>query len=83
MTDRQKLLRKLQAADFALIDTVLYLDTHPADKDALDCYDKYQRVSDELRAEFTSRYGALENSDVNTGDYFEWVNNPWPWEMEA
>lgn len=80
--EREKMLKRLQAADFALYEAVLYLDTHPNDQVALDYYDKYQKIQKEAEADFTERFGALQSNDVKTGDYFGWVGNPWPWEME-
>ncbi len=84
MRERQQLLKNLQAAHFALIEANLFLDTHPSDKDALAFYEKMQKQYKEWMEEFTEKFGALSSLNVKTqGDYFEWVNNPWPWELEA
>ena len=44
MSEREKLLRQYQEADFALFDATLYLDTHPTDKRALEYFDQYQNL---------------------------------------
>ncbi len=83
MDEKQQLMQKLQTADFALFDTVLYLDTHPTDQSALNYYDKIKQVSESLREEYISKFGPLFNSDVESSNMFSWVNNPWPWEVDA
>lgn len=82
MSERQSLLRKVQEAEFSLIDTVLFLDTHPKDAQALEYYDKCRRILEKARAEFTERFGPLTNSEVNSYNRFLWVDDPWPWEVE-
>lgn len=82
MSEREKLLRQYQEADFALFDATLYLDTHPTDKRALEYFDQYQKLSQEAREAFTRKFGALQSDQVNTGNRFSWVENPWPWEVE-
>ncbi len=80
--ERERLLRKYQEADFALFEVTLYLDTHPTDKKALECFDKYQKLRNKAKEAYTSKYGALQSSQVKTSNRFSWVNNPWPWEVE-
>lgn len=83
MDERQQLMEKLQTADFALFDTVLYLDTHPTDQCALNYYDKIKQISNSIREEYVSKFGPLNNNDVESNNMFSWVNNPWPWEVDA
>ena len=42
--DKKKLLNYIDAVSFALIDTNLYLDTHPNDKKAMDHFNQYQKA---------------------------------------
>ena len=57
MNDRQKALWKLQYMDFAIHETVLYLDGHPDNKKALEYYKKavelgyYNTVEDVARVQ--------------------------------
>lgn len=83
MEEKQQLMKNLQTADFALFDTVLYLDTHPTDQSALNYYDKLKQASQSLREEYVSKFGPLTSCDVESFDMFSWVNNPWPWEVDA
>ena len=83
MNERAMMLKKVQAACFALEDIKLFLDTHPTDRGALECYSKYQKIYEMLVKEFEEKYGALNAERVDTNKGWTWVNNPWPWEMEA
>ena len=83
MMDRDRLLRRIQAEDFALYETVLYLDGHPNCRRALAFYNKHRDIVKALREEFESKYGPL-NIYGNTSDCdWHWGNKPWPWEKEA
>lgn len=83
MNERAMMLKKVQAACFALEDIKLFLDTHPTDRSALECYAKYQKIYEMLVNEFEEKYGALNAERVDTRKGWTWVENPWPWEMEA
>lgn len=83
MGDRELLLKKLQAASFALDDIKLFLDSHPNDRNALECFCKYQKIYMELKREFEEKYGALMANHVDTSKGWTWIDNPWPWELEA
>lgn len=80
---RRKLLKELSAKQFALVEMVLYLDTHPNDKAAIAKKAELKTEVKKLTREFEEKYGPL-TFGVDTGEHeFEWVNDPWPWEKEA
>lgn len=83
MGEKELLSKKLQAAAFALNDIKLFLDSHPNDRNALECFCKYQKIYMELLEEYESKYGALTANRVNTNNGWTWIENPWPWELEA
>lgn len=74
-------LQRLQAIDFALQDTVLYLDAYPDDKEALDYYHSLLSTRAELLEAFPQDT-PLTVYD-NLGDTWDWGKNPWPWELES
>lgn len=78
--DRNKLLLYITQVSFAIDDLVLFLDTHPCDKDALEYYQKLKKARKESLAEYTHKYGPLLNDNVDNSCYWEWVKEPWPWE---
>ncbi len=80
MTEREKLLRKLSAVEFAAHELHVYLDTHPDDKAAGKAFKKYEEQSNDLRKEFESRFGPLRVSEE--GSRWAWIADPWPWNNE-
>ena len=79
--DNASLSRRLQAIDFALQDTVLYLDAYPDDADALDYYHSLLGARAGILA---SRPKNLPLTAYdNTGATWDWINSPWPWEIDA
>ena len=74
---------RLQKVDFAIIETVLYLDAHPHCRAALEYYHK---LIDERRkivralGEGAMPISAHENESC---DSWDWVDGPWPWQFDA
>ena len=83
MNNKEHLLKQIQACCFVLIETGLYLDTHPHDKAALEYFKKYAKLEKELKEEYRREYGGLTQADHIDSDCWTWVENPWPWEMEV
>jgi len=80
--ERSKLLRRLQAAQFAAWEVHLFLDTHPNDTMAIECYKKYSERAKELLAEYNKRFGPITADKSDRENRWEWVENPWPWDNE-
>ena len=84
MNCKQK-LRKLQAIDFSLAETVLYLDAYPENSEAIKYYKSLKAEREALTAEMrASGCPPISVMDgVNGSDKWDWTNSPWPWETEA
>ena len=80
MSERQRMLRRVQIYEFALDDARLYLDSHPCDRAALDYYKKHQDLREKAYQEFVQRFGPLMANDNVYTDKWTWVEEPWPWE---
>ena len=80
MSKREKLIRSISAAQFALWELHLYLNTHPADMEALALHEQYEIKLKKLMREFEDKYGPLTPM---TGEGVEWLKNPWPWDVEG
>ena len=81
--NQQQLLRYIQQINLALLDVVLFLDTHPNDRNALNYYEKCKVARMEATALYAEKFGPLQIDNVNTSDGFSWVDSPWPWEGEV
>lgn len=76
------LLRAIQMYDFYLYELNLYLDTHPKDNQALELFKKYTELKKSAYETYIEKYGPI-TADQSSGESFNWVNDPWPWERSA
>lgn len=83
MCERQRLMRQIQICDFALTDVGLYLNSHPTCPSALAYYHKYKKMRYEAICAYEAQFGPLSIYSNENADRWTWVENPWPWEMEA
>ena len=83
MTAQSALLKEIQAEDFALYETVLYLDAHPGCQEALAFYNKQREAVQCLREQYEAQYGPLTIYGNHDCGCWSWVDTPWPWEKEA
>ncbi|MCL2047948.1 MAG: spore coat protein CotJB [Defluviitaleaceae bacterium] len=83
MNRRDGFLREVQKWDFAVLDTVLFLDNHPKDKLALEWYRHFQALAKKAREEYESHCGPLQYCEQTGFDSWEWTKGPWPWEVDC
>lgn len=83
MNEQKKLLRLIQNYSFALYETVLYLDSHPNCRRALQQHNRYQEKLNEAACLYEEKFGPLTVKCPNDGRYWQWVNSPWPWEYDS
>ena len=74
------LLHKLQALDFAIYDTVLYLDAYPNCRKALAHYHALLEMMEKTKLEYESKYGPLTAFGNMSKSSWDWTATPWPWE---
>ncbi len=80
---RKALMREIQETDFAIVETALFLDTHPTNRDALAYYCELKERNESLRKEYSSKCGPLNFYSSEKGDHWGWIANPWPWELDS
>lgn len=83
MNSQRELFQKIQILGFVVHDTALYLDTHPMDQAALNYYHHYRALLNMAVAQYTDCYGPLTMTSVVSENNWTWIDQPWPWEMEA
>lgn len=76
-------LRKIQEIDFALYETVLYLDAYPDSKEALSYYHSLLSMRARLVAEYERSVSPLTPFSNASTSSWDWVKGPWPWHYEA
>lgn len=65
---------------FALIETALFLDTHPDNTEALEYYCQIKNRYAEAVKEYEKTCAPLTLDRVDNDNYWMWVKTPWPWE---
>ena len=82
MNTREKMLKRVQIADFELIEANLYLDAYPHCGKALDYFYTARDRALYIRKEYEEKYGPL-TANANTGNEWNWIDSPWPWKCEG
>lgn len=83
-TPCRALMRRLQALDFAIVDTVLYLDAYPHSEEALAYYHKLLAEREEIvRRLADSHRRPTTYMDNTSKDSWNWTEGPWPWDPRA
>lgn len=85
MNEKAMLKRKIDALDFSIHEMVLFLDTHPHDRQALQMLREYRRHRREAIANYEAKCGPYVKTvdDAKSKDYWNWIDSPWPWEKEV
>ncbi len=79
----KKQLDTLRAIDFAIQETVLYLDAYPNHPEALEYYHALIAQREKLTAAYESSCGPLTIYQNRSRSSWDWVKGPWPWEADA
>ena len=77
------LSRKLQVIDFAIVDTVIYLNAYPGCKEALEYYHKLVKEREALCDVINEKCGPVTAMGNKSNSEWNWVSGPWPWEPDA
>ena len=81
--DKKKLLDYINAVSFALVDTTLYLDTHPDDQEAIQHFQQYQEARNRAVKEYSQYFEPLTIDSAEITDTFTWSTAKWPWMKEG
>lgn len=79
---KRELKRRIYELDFAIHELVLFLDTHPTNKKAMELLCEYRKIREELVKVYENRFGpyVVISDDVKPDGCWEWLKGPWPWE---
>lgn len=80
--NQYKMLMYITKVTFALDDVILFLDTHPCDKEALSYYQMVRKEREKAMKQYNEQYGPLQIDQVESCDYWTWLDEPWPWELQ-
>ena len=77
MGDKEQLLHDIGIVGFVLVELALYLDTHPFDRDAMEYFNHYSRIKQQM-TNYPLTLGMAES-----GKEWRWGAAPLPWEGEC
>ena len=79
--NREQLFEWINMISFAVVETALFLDTHPEDMEALKFYNQVIEMRRAAVREYSAHFAPL-TLDYATGSKgkWDWVMSPWPWE---
>ena len=79
---RKELLHRINVTSFAVVDTQLFLDTHPNCTEALEYFRNCSEMRNQALKEYAMYYGPLtiDTTVHSCNDYWNWINEPWPWQ---
>lgn len=78
--NQKQLLMHLSQVSFAVTEAVLYLDTDPCDKEAMEYYQKMKQLRKEALDEYQRKFGPLQSDSNYDECSWVWTETPWPWE---
>lgn len=83
MGNKEQLLHDIGIVSFVVIELGLYLDTHPHDRNALEYFNHYSRIRQQMTKEFSMKYFPLTMDASECGKEWKWGAAPLPWEGEC
>lgn len=83
LCEMNRMLKDIGIIDFALVELNEYLGTHPFDKRAMEYFNHYSRIKNQMTRDFSNRYYPL-HADLSTDTKeWSWVLSPMPWEYSC
>ena len=77
------LKKQLMCVNFAIDETVLYLDVYPDCQEALCHYHALIDEKKKLLAEYEATCGPVTAHGNTSHSSWDWIKSPWPWKYEA
>ena len=80
--EQEKLLHDIRVLDFVVIEMSLYLDTHPTDRNAMEYFNHYNRMTNQAKKVYSEKFGPLTLALADTASCggWDWATLPMPWE---
>lgn len=80
-TEQENMLHNIGVVGFVALEMALYLDTHPTDREAMEYFNHYMRLKNQMTQEYANKFGPLTLSVAdNSSKEWKWALQPMPWE---
>lgn len=83
MSPKEQLFKDIGIVDFVLVELTEYLDTHPFDRNAMEYFNYYSRMKNQMEKEFSQKYFPLRRELADSNKEWRWGMAPLPWEGEC
>ncbi len=83
MESKEQLLKDIGIVSFTLTELSLYLDTHPQDCGAMEYFNHYNKIRQQMVKDFSQKYYPLNLDNVECSREWKWGDAPLPWEGEC
>ena len=83
MSQKEQMLHDIGIVDFVLVELTLYLDTHSCDRTAIEYYNHYTRIKEQMTKDFSKKYFPLTKDMAESDTEWRWGKAPLPWEGEC
>lgn len=83
MNQKDQMLENIGTLGFVMIEFALYLDTHPYDRNAMEYFNHYSRIRNQMVAEFSRDFYPLTLGMAESNREWRWGMAPLPWEGEC
>lgn len=83
MGNKEQLLHDIGIVNFVLTELTLFLDTHPDDCNAMEYFNHYNRMRNQMEKEFSQKYYPLNLRLADCNKEWRWGAAPLPWEGEC
>ena len=80
MNQKEELFLDIGIVSFTLLELAMFLDTHPNDRTAMEYFNHYVRIKNQLEREFSRKYYPLNLSMAESNKEWRWGMAPLPWE---
>lgn len=80
MNKRDEMLHDIGIVDFVLVELMEYLDTHPFDHNAMEYFNHYAKIKNDMVKEFSQKYFPLVKELAESNQEWRWGMAPLPWE---
>lgn len=80
MSQKEQMLNDIGMLDFVLVELTLYLDTHPSDRRAMEYFNHYNRMKNQMEKEFSQKFFPLTKDYADSNKDWRWGMAPLPWE---
>ena len=78
-SSKSRMMKAYQAYSFAAHEALLYLDAYPDCREALEYYNKNQKMAERAKAEYEAKHGPI--TPPKEAENWSWTSSPWPWQV--